>query len=100
MSIIHELCWLLHYIEIAPPIHIFSAISWDFVKARSAGLCQLEVFTNVSSIALAYYFTSLQLAYHAPLSPNSSLNTIFWFGALAVCAAIHHAANVWVNATT
>jgi hypothetical protein len=60
-----------------------------------AGLHQLEVFTDASSIALAYYFPSLNFAYYAPLPSNPPSNTIFWFEALAVCSAIHHAANIW-----
>ena len=97
MSITYELRWLSQYIETAPPICIFSAISWDPVEARSAGLCQLEVFTDASSIALAYYFPSLQLAYYAPVPSNPPSNTIFWSEALAVCSAIHHAADVWAS---
>jgi hypothetical protein len=93
-SIIRELRWLTNYVENAPPIRIFSAISWNPVEARSVGLRQLEVFTDASSIALAYYFPSLALAYHAPLPPNPPSDTIFWFEALAVCSAIHHAAHV------
>ena len=44
---------------------------------------------------MAYYFPSLKLAYHACLPPNPLSSTIFWFEALAVCAAINHAADVW-----
>jgi hypothetical protein len=46
---------------------------------------------------LAYYFPSLHLAYHAPLPASPPSDTIFWFEALAVCSAIHHAANVWAR---
>jgi hypothetical protein len=67
------------------------------MEARLAHLHQLEVFTDASSIGLAYYFPSLGLAYHAPLPPNPPSNTIFWFEALAVCSAIHHAAKVWTR---
>jgi hypothetical protein len=94
-SLIRELHWLANYIESAPPARIFLTTSWDPADAKSAGLHQLEVFTDVSSIALAYYFPSLQLAYHAPLPQNPTSNTIFYFEALAVCAAINHAADVW-----
>jgi hypothetical protein len=96
-SIIRELSWLSNYISTAPPVRIFSATSWDPVEARSAGLHQLEVFTDASSIALAYYFPALGLAYHAQLPPNSPSDTIFWYEALAVCSAINHAANVWAR---
>ena len=94
-SLIRELCWLRHHIEVAPPIRIFSSTSWDPVHAKSAGLLQLRVFTDASSLAMAYYFPSLKLAYHACLPPNPLSSTIFWFEALAVCAAINHAADVW-----
>jgi hypothetical protein len=94
-SIISELRWLALYIKSAPPVRIFSAISWDPADAKSAGILQLEVFTDASSVALAYYFPSLKLAYHAPLPTNPPSNTIFWFEALAVCCAIHHTADVW-----
>jgi hypothetical protein len=96
-AIIRELQWLSNYIVAAPPVCIFSATSWDPLEARLAGLHQLEVFTDASSIALAYYFPSLALVYHAPLPLNPPLDTIFWFEALAVCCTIHHAANVWAR---
>ena len=94
-GIIRELHWLSNYIITAPPVRIFSATTWEAIEARSAGLRQLEVFTDASSIGLAYYFPSLHLAYHAPLPTNPPSDTIFWFEALAICSAIHHAANVW-----
>jgi hypothetical protein len=96
-SIAHELRWLLHYIETAPPVRIFSTVSWDPTEARTAGVRQLDVFTDASSTALAYYFPSLKLGYHACLPSEAPTDTIFWFEALAVCSAIHHAANVWAR---
>jgi hypothetical protein len=96
-AIIRELRWLSDYIATSPPVRIFSATSWDPIEARSAGLRQLEVFTDASSVALAYYFPSLDLAYYSPLPINPPSNTIFWFEALAVCSAIHHAADVWAR---
>jgi hypothetical protein len=91
-SITRELRWLSNYIMSAPPVRIFSATSWEPTEARSAGLRQLEVFTDASSIGLAYYFPSLHLAYHAPLPANPPSGTM-----LAVCSAIHHAADVWAR---
>ena len=87
----------MRYIKTAPPVQIFSAISWDPVEVRSAGICQLEAFTDASAIALAYYFPSLKLAYHSRLPSSALANTIFWFEALTVCSAIHHAADVWAR---
>ena len=65
-SIMSELRWLALYVKSAPPVRIFSATSWDPADAKLASILQLEVFTDVSSVALAYYFPSLKLAYHAP----------------------------------
>jgi hypothetical protein len=96
-GIIRELHWLSNYIITAPPVRILLAIAWEPIEAHSASLHQLEVFTNASSIGLAYYFPSLDLAYYAPLPVNPPSDTIFWFEALAVCSAIHHAANVWAR---
>ena len=90
-----ELRWLALYIQSAPPVRIFSTTSWDPADAKLAGILQLEVFTDASPVALAYYFPSLNLAYHAPLPSNPPSDTIFWFEALAVCCAIHHTADVW-----
>ena len=42
-SLIHELSWLRHHIEVAPPICIFSPTSWDPVDAKTTGLLQLDV---------------------------------------------------------
>jgi hypothetical protein len=72
-SIICKLRWLSDYIMTAPPVCIFSATTWDPTKAHSAGLRQLEVFTDTSLKALAYYFPSLSLVYHAPLLPTLHL---------------------------
>ena len=94
-SIIRELRWLSSYIMSAPPLRIFSPVSWDPVEARAAGLHQLQVFTDASPFGLAYYFPTLRLAYYALLPPNPPSDTIFWFEALAICSAIHHAADVW-----
>ena len=94
-GIICELRWLTDYIIAAPPVCIFLATSWAPIEACLAGLHQLEVFTDASSFGLAYYFPSLHLAYHAPLPANPPSDTIFWFETLAVCSAIHHAADVW-----
>ena len=96
-SIICELHWLSGYIPSAPPLRILSPISWDLREARSAGLHQLEVFTDVSPLGLAYYFLSLALTYHALLPHNPPSDTIFWFEALAICLAIHHMADVWAT---
>ena len=95
ITIIHELRWLSNYIISAPPLCIFSPVSWDPLDARAAGLHQLDVFTDASPVGLAYYFPSLKLAYHAPLPPNPPSDTIFWFKALAICSTIHHVADVW-----
>jgi hypothetical protein len=46
---------------------------WNPANAKSAGVHQLEVFTDASLIALAYLFPSLQLAYHAPCPPTHHL---------------------------
>ena len=96
-GIICELRWLSNYVLTAPPVHIFSTTTWDPIEACSAGLHQLEVFTDASSKALAYYFPSLSLAYHVPLPANPPSDTIFWFEALAVSSAIHHAADIWAR---
>jgi hypothetical protein len=96
-SIVHELRWLSSYIYNSPPTRILSSVSWEPSEAKKAGLHQLEVFTDASLTAMAYYFPILRLAYYAPLPPNPSPDTIFWFEALAVCAAIHHAAHVWAR---
>ena len=96
-GIIRELHWLMDYIIAAPPVRILLTASWAPNEARLAGLHQLEVFTDASSFGLAYYFPSLHLAYHAPLPANPPSDTIFWFEALAVCSAIHHAADVWAR---
>ena len=96
-SIVHELQWLACYIDSAPPVHIFSATSWNPTDVRLAGIHQLDVFTDASSCALAYYFPSLKLAYHSHLPANPPSDTIFWFEALAACSAIHHAADVWAS---
>jgi hypothetical protein len=96
-SIMQDLQWLAQYIHTVPPICIFSSISWDPSDVRTADICQLDIFTDASSITLAYYFPSLKLTYHAPLPSNPPLDTIFWFKALAACSAIHHAADVWAS---
>jgi len=70
-----NLAFRLHFS--CAPVPIFSATPWDPVEARSAGLHQLEVFTDASSIALAYYFPALGLAYHAHLPPNPQLTPFF-----------------------
>ena len=77
VSLIRELCWLWHHIEVTPPIRIFSPTFWDPINAKTTGLLQLEVFTDASSLAMAYYFPSLKLAYHASLPPNPPASTIF-----------------------
>jgi hypothetical protein len=94
LGIIRELRRLSDYVVHAPPLRIFSTISWDPTEAHLAGLHQLEVFTDASSLGLAYYFPSLHLAYYAPLPPNPPSDTIFWLEALMVCSTIHHAANI------
>ena len=95
--IVRELRWLARYIDSAPPVRILAATSWSPTDARMAGIRQLDVYTDASSNALAYYFPSLKLAYHAHLPVNPPTNTIFWFEALAACSAIHHAADVWAS---
>jgi hypothetical protein len=96
-SIVQELQWLAQYICSVSPIHIFSSTPWDPSDVRVASLHQLDVFTDASSIALAYCFPSLRLTYHAPLPSNPPSNIIFWFEALAACSAIHHTADVWAS---
>ena len=96
ITIIYKLRWLSNYIMSAPPLHIFSPVFWDPLEACVAGLHQLDVFTDASPVGLAYYFPSLDLAYHTPLPPNPPSDTIFWFEALAIRSTIDHAADVYV----
>ncbi|KZT19402.1 hypothetical protein NEOLEDRAFT_1077945 [Neolentinus lepideus HHB14362 ss-1] len=85
-SMRYELSWLADRVEMSDGIH--------FLRSREWGPEHPDVYvayTDASGIGLAFWFPSHNVGFQCPKPKFAPNDAIFFFEALAVCSAVHHA---------
>ncbi|KAH9851870.1 hypothetical protein C2E23DRAFT_731992 [Lenzites betulinus] len=89
-AITRDLRWLRRHVLDAPRIHFLASNAWAPSDLDPLALQDEFALTDASGRGLGMYFPWLRLGFHCELPNDAPANTIFFFEALAVCAAIHH----------
>ncbi|KAH9848304.1 hypothetical protein C2E23DRAFT_871274 [Lenzites betulinus] len=96
-AVIQDLQWFKSHILMSPGVHLLHANTWTPADLKPGALGDEFALTDASSHGLGIYFPWLELGFHCDLPAKAPNTTIFFFEALAVCAAIHRA-GVWRKA--
>ncbi|KAI0822598.1 hypothetical protein BC628DRAFT_1456958 [Trametes gibbosa] len=89
-AILRDLRWLRSHVVNAPGIHLLTANIWTPTDLDCLALGDEFTLTDASGHGLGIYFPWRRLGLHCELPTDAPANTIFFFKALAVCAALHH----------
>jgi hypothetical protein len=87
-DLVNDFLWLASHIERSDGIHLFEDPGWDPNDA------DLIVFSDACLTGMGFYYPSLFLGFQAKVPFAPPKDTIFFFEALSVCSAIHHAATL------
>ncbi|KAI0819140.1 hypothetical protein BC628DRAFT_1342399 [Trametes gibbosa] len=90
-AIVRDLQWFRAHIVASRGIHLLRANAWTPADLEPGALGDEFVLTDASSHGLGIYFPWLDLGFHCDLPLKAPTSAIFFFEALAVCAAIHRA---------
>ncbi|KAI0827379.1 hypothetical protein BC628DRAFT_1318374 [Trametes gibbosa] len=88
-AIVRDLHWLKHHLLHATGIHLLHSNTWSPADLVQGTLSNEFALTDALGSGLGVYFPWLHLGFHCPLPINAPTDTIFFFEALAICAAIH-----------
>ncbi|KAF9244261.1 hypothetical protein BU15DRAFT_42310 [Melanogaster broomeanus] len=83
-----ELNWVIQHLQHSDGVYFLKSVSWSYRHLPSS---VLRVYCDASPLAMAYWFPTLRLAFQSNITEDGPNNTIFFFEALTVCAAIHEA---------
>ncbi len=92
-AIVNDLQWLKSHVLSAPGVHMLSANAWSPADLVQGSLGDEFALTDASGTGLGVYFPWLRLGLFCNLPSGAPTDTIFFFEALAVCAALHHTHN-------
>ncbi|KAI0832407.1 hypothetical protein BC628DRAFT_312743 [Trametes gibbosa] len=90
-AIVRDLQWFRAHIVASRGIHLLRANAWTPADLEPGALGDEFALTDASSHGLGIYFPWLDLGFHCDLPLKAPTSAIFFFEALAVCAAIHRA---------
>lgn len=96
-AVIRDLQWMRDHIVRSPGVHLLSANAWSPADLIQGALGDEFALTDASGTGMGVYFPWLRLGFHCDLTANAPSETIFFFEALAICAAIHRA-RAWQKA--
>ncbi|OJT12051.1 hypothetical protein TRAPUB_11403 [Trametes pubescens] len=96
-AILRDLQWLKNHVLHAPGVLLLSANAWSPADLVQGALNDEFALTDASGTGLGIYFPWLKLGFHCALPCDAPSDTIFFFEALAICAAIHRA-RIWKKA--
>ncbi|PIL35153.1 hypothetical protein GSI_02942 [Ganoderma sinense ZZ0214-1] len=88
-AIRQELSWMATHVRALPGIRILSTNVWSPADLSPGSLDDEFVMTDASGRGLGLYFPWQHLGFHATLPQDAPTGAIFFFEALAICAAIH-----------
>ncbi|KAI0820344.1 hypothetical protein BC628DRAFT_1330604 [Trametes gibbosa] len=90
-AIIRDLQWMKSHIQRSSGVHLLSANAWCPADLVEGALGDEFALTDASGTGLGIYFPWLKLGFHCELPAGAPTDTIFFFEALAICAAVHRA---------
>ncbi|KAJ8475333.1 hypothetical protein ONZ51_g6619 [Trametes cubensis] len=96
-AIIRDLKWMREHIARSDGVHILAANAWSPADLSPSDPGDEFALTDASGQGLGVYLPWLRMGFHCELPSGAPAGTIFFFEALAVCAAIHRA-RVWRKA--
>ncbi|KAI0323360.1 hypothetical protein GY45DRAFT_1264713, partial [Cubamyces sp. BRFM 1775] len=96
-AIVCDLRWMRQHVALSSGVHMLSAEAWSPADLTQDNPQHEFALTDASGRGLGIYFPWLRLGLHCELPTDAPVGTIFFFEALAVCAAIHRA-RIWKRA--
>ncbi|KAH9848511.1 hypothetical protein C2E23DRAFT_739291 [Lenzites betulinus] len=96
-AIVRDLKWFRAHIVRASGVHLLDANAWQPSDLVQDALGDEFALTDASGSGLGVYFPWSKLGFHCSLPRGAPSGTIFFFEALAICAAIHRA-RIWRRA--
>jgi hypothetical protein len=84
-KVVRDLTWFIDKVQHSDGIYIMEALDWNPEEA------DLTAFTDACLYRMAFFFLDTLHGYQSCLPHSPPKDTIFYFEALAVCAAIHAA---------
>ncbi|KAG2147613.1 hypothetical protein DEU56DRAFT_730826 [Suillus clintonianus] len=84
-DVVRELNWLMRHLLTSDGVYFIRSISWDFHHMSQA---TLSVYTNASASGLAFWYPAINHGFQCDLPGTLSSDTIYFFEALTVTAAI------------
>lgn len=93
-AVVRDLQWMKNHVLQASGVHLLTANAWSPADLIQGDLGDEFALTDASGTGLGVYFPWLRLGFHCALPADAPSDTIFFFEALAICAAIHRA-RVW-----
>lgn len=88
-AIVRDLQWMRAHVLKSPGVHFLSANAWSPADLVQGSLGDEFALTDASGHGLGIYFPWLRLGFHCELPDGAPTDTIFFFEALAICAAVH-----------
>ncbi|KAJ8463026.1 hypothetical protein ONZ51_g10517 [Trametes cubensis] len=93
-AITRDLKWMRQHVSRSDGVHILAANAWSPADLVQGDLGDELALTDASGHGLGVYLPWLRMGFHCDLPTDAPAGTIFFFEALAVCAAIHQV-RVW-----
>ncbi|KAG2148201.1 uncharacterized protein EDB93DRAFT_1085024 [Suillus bovinus] len=84
-DVVRELSWVINHLRAAEGIFFFKSVTWNFAQLSDD---VLRVYTDASGSGLAFWYPSLNTGFQSSLPGIAPTNTIFFFKALTVTAAL------------
>ena len=84
-----DLAWMADHIRQLPGIRVLSTSVWSPADLVPGSMADEFVMTDASGCGLGLYFPWHNLGFYGTLPHDAPTEAIFFFEALAVCAAIH-----------
>ena len=85
-----ELAWVVGHLVVSDGVYFLKSVSWSY---RHLPASVLRVYCDASPLGMGFWFPSLRISFQGEVPGDAPHNTIFFFEALTVVAAIREAAN-------
>ncbi|CAL1702706.1 unnamed protein product [Somion occarium] len=88
-AITSDLQWFLHHVHNFDGIHLFQTLAWSPSDLIEDSHRDEFALVDASSSSIGLYFPWSHLGFWSELPCHTPTSTIYFFEALAICAAIH-----------
>ena len=80
-----DLMWAINHIKNSTGVHLFKSLTWAPESA------DVVIFCDACPDGMGFWYPVSKEGYYAPTPVNSPSNAIFYYEALCVVSALHHA---------